>query len=117
MSKLDDLVVIKVNRKISNESFNDIASYFQRGIESGFILLSDDCELVYPKAKEVRQLEPSNWISIEDELPPINKRILVFDKNHQEIKEAVYHFEYEKDFLIRHYGVTHWMLFPEPPEE
>lgn len=117
MSKLDDLVVIKVNCKLSNDNFNDLVSYFQRGIESGFILLNDYCELVYPKVKEVQVDEPPNWISVEDMLPPINKRIFVFDKIHQEIKETVYHFGYEKDFLIQHYGVTHWMPLSKSPEE
>lgn len=117
MSKLDDLVVIRVNRKLNNDNFNALVSYCQRGLESGFILLDEDCELVNPKVKEVHQPEPPNWISIKDMVPPINKRILVFDKNHQEIKETVYHLGYEKDFLIQHYGVTHWMPLPEPPEE
>ena len=117
MSKLDDLVVIKVNRKLNNENFNALVQYYQSGLRSGFIMLDEDCELVYPKAKEVQVDEPPNWISIEDMLPPVNKRIFVFDKNHQEIKEEVYHFGYEKDFLIQHYGVTHWMPLSKSSEE
>ena len=110
MSKLDDLVVIKVNRKINNENFKALIKYYQNGIKSGFILLDDDCELVNPNFEK----EPK-WISIYSQMPPKYATVLIYTKNDR--CQVIETYNYDRNRIITEWGATHWMPLPEPPEE
>lgn len=118
MPKLDDLVVIKVNRKLGNENFNALVQYYQSGLKSGFILLDEDCELVHPKAEETRINKPK-WIDINDQKPPCYKLVCAFFKNDRG-KPCVESMSFNPgEYYTKngHYPITHWMPLPEPPEE
>lgn len=60
----------------------------------------------------------SEWISVKDRLPEPNIRVLCYAPSRFGYGDfdicIVYGWKCCPD---RHYGVTHWMPLPEPPEE
>jgi hypothetical protein len=76
-------------------------------------------------------LKISKWISIRDELPPLNEYILVWVQGvyNRAIIAFLTGYEYEKGRYIRKYrtpkaghysiernnGITHWMPLPKKP--
>lgn len=55
----------------------------------------------------------SDWISIKDKLPPINKLILVYDKSRGIVTlHAIFDLEL---FKSTNSLITHWMNIPEVP--
>lgn len=60
-----------------------------------------------------------NWISIDDELPELLKRVLLFDKNGLGVLSGrLGHFGWylEGDLDINS-SITHWQPLPEPPKD
>ena len=55
------------------------------------------------------------WISVEDELPPIKKRVLVFSRNGNIITD--YRMTPKSGWWVSGNLATHWMPLPEPPKE
>lgn len=64
------------------------------------------------------------WISVTDNLPRINDVVLVYDKHIEDVTTGfISEFIGDRSVWIIDYGgsisdeVTHWMPFPEPPNE
>lgn len=62
----------------------------------------------------------SEWISVEERLPEVNKNVLVFFPGIEGNKPHIYvsFLLPRKEFVLEtvHGPVTHWMPLPEPPE-
>ena len=58
---------------------------------------------------------PMKWISVKDQLPPINTLVLTFDGEFIGIEERLH--TGRDDDWSQSYSVTHWMPLPEPPKE
>lgn len=70
-------------------------------------------------AKYEKQHAPKfgEWISVEDDLPPINEWVIVYPAL---FPRAMAYRDYNGMFTDDYYnflGVTHWMPRPEPPKE
>ena len=61
----------------------------------------------------------SEWISVEDNFPPVNEKVLLLDEYRTYYVGYVSRFHdefytsYNDDI---EYVITHWMPLPEPPE-
>ena len=53
------------------------------------------------------------WIRVKDQLPPNNKLVLTYDGKDIEIRAIDDNTLWKSVYSL----VTHWMLFPMPPEE
>jgi hypothetical protein len=69
----------------------------------------------------------SEWVSVEDGLPEIDKTVIGFDGSHLGIYQRVYidhegwfwgicYNIYDDAEVDDDYKVTHWMPLPEPPK-
>ena len=66
----------------------------------------------------------SEWISIEDKLPPFDVEVLVYQPSWKgepvttstlrAIDSSGYRFQFKNE--LNRYSVTHWMPLPEPPK-
>ncbi len=56
------------------------------------------------------------WISVEDELPPINQKVLVLSNGIFAVDYRYSGAEEVGDSEFRHYAVDFWMPLPEPPK-
>lgn len=90
----------------------------------------DNCKEYQEWQQLMKVGEPSNWISVKDELPNLEgKYIVAYRKRNQiEIGTAEYmFFDYADGGNNRHefilqgetitYPVTHWQPLPEPPKQ
>ena len=78
------------------------------------------CERLQAQADEMRS--GSQWISVEDRMPTVAERVLVFTG---EVEEAIYWAERDRDGEVVRDGfcdvfendieVTHWMPLPASP--
>ena len=57
-------------------------------------------------------VEPGNWISVEDKLPEENDRVLVYVPD---MKGSDCEIQISKGWAL-HKFVSHWMPLPEPPK-
>lgn len=57
------------------------------------------------------------WISVEDELPPINEEVLVLSNGVFAVDYRYNGAEEVGDSEFRHYAVDFWMPLPEPPKK
>lgn len=60
------------------------------------------------------------WISVEDDLPPINEWVIVYPALLPKTDRAMAYRDDNGMFTDDYYdflGVTHWTPFPEPPKE
>lgn len=55
------------------------------------------------------------WISVEDDLPPIKQRVLVFARNGSILIDLI--MTPRSGWWVSENSVTHWMPLPEPPKE
>ena len=71
-------------------------------------------ELCLAALRESRQ----EWISVEERLPEVGVRVLVYRDGHFATSE-IWAYDYRQDPLWDYTGLggdpTHWMLLPEPP--
>lgn len=62
------------------------------------------------------------WISIDDELPKINRRILVANANDKwvvaghRMNSGLFYNQFEDKFTDADIQPTHWMPLPKPPK-
>jgi hypothetical protein len=73
-------------------------------------VVRQECEVLY-KAGYRKQ---SEWISVEDRLPEIEGKYLVFTNKGGYIF-ACYYYK-TNSFGFEHWDVTHWMPLPEAPK-
>ena len=69
----------------------------------------------------ITDLLPSEWISVEDGLPEMNKTVIAYEEEcglfPGELDEAGW-FDLESQvFLPHHQVVAYWMPLPEPPKQ
>ena len=68
----------------------------------------------YDAIEKVRIMEEPRWIPVTERLPEKDTRVIVCAS----LPEGVHSdFIYEDGHWFVSTGVTHWMPFPEPPEE
>lgn len=63
-------------------------------------------------------LSAYEWISVNDELPKKNQKVLIWDATGQRIEFAILN-EYWRFYYFIHdcpVEITHWMPLPNPPE-
>ena len=70
----------------------------------------------FEKGAEWADTHP-NWISVEDELPPLRQRVLAYNGVTIYIAWVSDDFVWRthKEHCFHTYPVTHWMLLPLPP--
>lgn len=80
-------------------------------------------------ADVVRLLKRGNWISVKDQLPVDEGKVLLygepfFGESTPEMETGLYYDEESGKFLfwindreVKGFGVTHWMPLPAPPTE
>ena len=57
------------------------------------------------------------WISVEDDLPEINKQVLTYSNNSCRMPIKVNYIFTENQWAYGAYdNITHWMPLPEPPK-
>ena len=68
-------------------------------------------------AKYEKEHEPKfgEWISVKDELPPINQKVIVLTKRGFILIDYV--LTLESTWWVSGGAVTHWMPLPEPPKK
>ena len=61
---------------------------------------------------------PNEWVSVEEQLPPPNVRVLAYRPNEDDNSPYKYTnmWGWAIKESIRHKGITHWMYYPAPPD-
>jgi hypothetical protein len=79
--------------------------------------MSTNDELKDETANGTKPVLAADWISIETQMPPLNKNVLVFDDFHRinicKRMDAVGYKIWNTESII--IGITHWMQLPSKP--
>ena len=91
---------------------------YQRLIDVGFPHPTLWTEFMEDCIHEIDTQVQKGWISVEDDLPPLNEKILAFDSGGFGVLSARYSTRgwYLEGELDNFQHVTHWTHLPSPPK-
>jgi uncharacterized small protein (DUF1192 family) len=117
LTKADTLIEYLTN---GGQLMSDVIDALTAKLVSGLYGSDDVSEaahLLHNQQAEIERLKASTWISVEDEMPNDNQKVLYYFE-HTGVAAGKYwgdHY-FGGPFGFLHYDVTHWQPWPEPPK-